>query len=59
VPGVPPHILNPVKTWADKAEFDKMARSLVKMFQDNFVKFEPYVDADVKAAAPEVRIAAE
>ncbi len=59
VPGVPPHILNPVKTWADKAEFDKTARSLVKMFRDNFVKFEPYVDADVKAAAPEVRIAAE
>jgi phosphoenolpyruvate carboxykinase (ATP) len=29
------------------------------MFQDNFVKFESHVDADVKAAAPEVRIAAE
>ena len=59
VPGVPPHILNPVKTWQDKAAFDTSARKLVKMFQENFVKFEPYVDADVKAAAPEVRIAAE
>jgi phosphoenolpyruvate carboxykinase (ATP) len=29
------------------------------MFQENFVKFEAHVDADVKAAAPEVRIAAE
>jgi phosphoenolpyruvate carboxykinase (ATP) len=29
------------------------------MFQDNFVKFESQVDADVRAAAPEVRIAAE
>jgi phosphoenolpyruvate carboxykinase (ATP) len=29
------------------------------MFQDNFVKFETHVDADVRAAAPEVRIAAE
>jgi phosphoenolpyruvate carboxykinase (ATP) len=29
------------------------------MFQDNFVKFEDKVDADVREAAPEVRIAAE
>jgi phosphoenolpyruvate carboxykinase (ATP) len=59
VPGVEPHLLYPVKTWKDKAAFDATARNLVKMFQDNFVKFEKQVDADVKAAAPEVRIAAE
>jgi phosphoenolpyruvate carboxykinase (ATP) len=29
------------------------------MFQKNFVKFESHVDADVRAAAPEVRVAAE
>jgi len=29
------------------------------MFQDNFVKFEKDVGADVRAAAPEVRLAAE
>jgi phosphoenolpyruvate carboxykinase (ATP) len=29
------------------------------MFQENFVKFEPHVDADIRKAAPEVRIAAE
>jgi phosphoenolpyruvate carboxykinase (ATP) len=29
------------------------------MFQENFVKFEKHVDADVRSAAPEVRIAAE
>jgi phosphoenolpyruvate carboxykinase (ATP) len=29
------------------------------MFQENFVKYEKHVDADVRAAAPEVRIAAE
>ena len=28
------------------------------MFQENFATFEGHVDADVKAAAPEVRIAA-
>ena len=59
VPGVEPHLLNPVKTWKDKAEFDKTARQLVAMFQKNFTKFEKDVTPEIKAAAPEVRIAAE
>ncbi len=59
VPGVEPHLLYPSKTWRDKAEFDAMARKLVAMFQENFVKFEPHVGVDVLKAAPEVRIAAE
>jgi phosphoenolpyruvate carboxykinase (ATP) len=57
--GVPSEILNPVNTWKDKAEFDKTARALVGMFQKNFEKFEKHVDADVRAAAPEVKLAAE
>ena len=44
---------------ADKAEFDKTARALVGMFQKNFAKFEAQVDAEVRAAAPEVKLAAE
>ncbi len=59
VPGVEPHILNPVKTWASKAEFAETAKKLVKLFRDNFVVFEPHVDAKVKEAAPNVQIAAE
>jgi phosphoenolpyruvate carboxykinase (ATP) len=59
VPGIEPHILYPMKTWKDKAAFDETARKLVRMFQENFVKFEKHVDADVRSAAPEVRIAAE
>ncbi|MFZ5692069.1 MAG: phosphoenolpyruvate carboxykinase [Pseudomonadota bacterium] len=59
VPGIEPHLLYPMKTWQNKKEFDETARALVKMFQDNFTKFESKVDADVRAAAPEVRIAAE
>ena len=59
VPGVEPHLLYPMKTWQHKAEFDETARGLVKMFQDNFTKFESKVDAEVLAAAPEVRLAAE
>jgi len=36
LPGVEPHILDPVKTWADKLEFDKTARALVGMFPEEF-----------------------
>ncbi|HEX2655179.1 MAG TPA: phosphoenolpyruvate carboxykinase, partial [Xanthobacteraceae bacterium] len=43
VPGVEPHLLYPFKTWKDKAEFDATARKLVKMFRDNFVRFEEHV----------------
>jgi len=59
LPGVEPHLLYPQKTWQNKLEFDQTARKLVSMFQKNFVQFEEHVDADVRAAAPEVRIAAE
>ena len=57
--GVEPHLLYPQKTWQNKLEFDETARKLVGMFQKNFVQFEEHVEADVRAAAPEVRIAAE
>jgi phosphoenolpyruvate carboxykinase (ATP) len=59
LPGVPSEILDPVNTWSNKIEFDKTARALVAMFQKNFAKFEAQVDADVRAAAPEVKLAAE
>ncbi len=59
VPGVEPHILYPVKTWQDKAAFAEMSGKLVDMFRTNFTKFEQHVDADVRAAAPASRLAAE
>src|SRR5437588_227052 len=59
LPGVPSEILNPVNTWKDKDAFDKTARALVGMFQKNFAKFEAQVDAEVRAAAPDVKLAAE
>jgi phosphoenolpyruvate carboxykinase (ATP) len=58
VPGVEPHILYPVKTWQDKAAFAETAKRLVSMFEANFKRFEAHVDADVKAAAPQMSIAA-
>jgi phosphoenolpyruvate carboxykinase (ATP) len=59
LPGVEPAILTPRETWADKAAYDAQARALVDMFNKNFAKFEVHVDADVKAAAPALRQAAE
>lgn len=58
VPGVEPHILYPVKTWQDKAAFAQTARRLVEMFNENFKRFEAYVGADIRAAAPQTSVAA-
>jgi phosphoenolpyruvate carboxykinase (ATP) len=57
--GVEARILNPRDTWADKAAYDVQAKSLIDMFAKNFAKFESHVDADVRAAAPVLRQAAE
>ena len=59
VPGVDAELLQPSSSWADPAEFDATARKLVSMFQANFAVFAPHVDADVRQAQPQVRIAAE
>jgi phosphoenolpyruvate carboxykinase (ATP) len=59
VPGIEPHVLNPVKTWSSKSDFDATAKRLVSMFRENFVKFEPHVDLAVKEAQPTIRMAAE
>ncbi|MBV9076185.1 MAG: phosphoenolpyruvate carboxykinase [Methylobacteriaceae bacterium] len=58
VPGVEPHILYPVKTWQDKAAFAETAKRLLGMFQENFRRFADHVDADVRAAEPQMSIAA-
>ena len=54
-----PQFLQEVFKRVDKKAFDETARKLVGMFQKNFAKYEKTVDADVRAAAPEVRLAAE
>jgi phosphoenolpyruvate carboxykinase (ATP) len=55
--GVDPAILRPRDTWADKAAYDAMAHRLVAMFSENFQKFLPHVDPDVRLAAPVLRAA--
>ena len=55
--GVNSAILRPRDTWADKGEYDAQARRLAAMFQENFQKFLPHVDPDVRLAAPALRAA--
>jgi phosphoenolpyruvate carboxykinase (ATP) len=59
VPGIDRKILDPRQTWPDAQAYDRQARELVDMFVSNFAKFEPFVDAEVMAAAPGARSAAE
>ena len=52
VPNVSDVILNPRRTWDDPSAYDVQAKKLVKMFIDNFAKYESDVDAGVMAAGP-------
>jgi len=50
-PDVPDDVLNPRNTWKDKDAYDKQAKELRQLFEDNFKQFENAVDDKVKAAA--------
>jgi len=39
ISGVPSEVLNPRKTWANGEEYDKKAKELSNLFQENFEKF--------------------
>ena len=54
LPGVDAKLMTPRDTWADPKAYDEMAQKLAGMFAKNFVKFEAYVDADVRRAGPPV-----
>jgi phosphoenolpyruvate carboxykinase (ATP) len=51
---VPDEVLRPRDTWADKAAYDQQARTLARMFVENFRQFEDMVAEDVCAAGPKV-----
>jgi len=40
--GVPLHVLDPYKTWADKLAYDAQAKKLIGMFVENFKAFEGF-----------------
>ena len=51
VDGIPDDVLDPSRSWGDKAAYDRMARHLVQRFEENFGAFEAAVGDDVRAAA--------
>jgi phosphoenolpyruvate carboxykinase (ATP) len=48
---VDPALLDPRRTWRDGAAYDRQAAKLVAMFVQNFARYVPFIDEDVKAAA--------
>jgi phosphoenolpyruvate carboxykinase (ATP) len=50
-PGVPDQVLQPAKTWADEAEYEKKAKELAAKFKANFEKFSN-VSQEIKNAGP-------
>jgi phosphoenolpyruvate carboxykinase (ATP) len=51
-PDVPAEVLNPRNTWADTLGYDEQARSLARLFRDNFEIFAAHVAPDVNRAGP-------
>lgn len=50
--GVPSELLDPKKTWANAAEFDKTAQKLASLFHQNFKKFEEGASEEIRNAGP-------
>ncbi len=51
-PNVPSNIMNPRDTWSSKKAYDKAAKDLAKMFQDNFAKKYPNMAKEIVEAGP-------
>jgi phosphoenolpyruvate carboxykinase (ATP) len=59
VTGIDARLLDPRATWSDPAAYDAQAARLAGMFARNFLRFEGGVDAEICAAGPVFRAAAE
>lgn len=55
-PGVPSEVLNPRKTWADTAAYDKKALELAQLFVKNFEKYADQASAEILSAAPKTSL---
>ncbi len=51
-PNVPPEIMIPRDTWADKSAFDGAAKKLARLFSENFKNYESGVSEAVREAGP-------
>jgi len=54
VPDVPGDILRPRATWADHSSYDRKARQLADLFQQNFEQYETDCPPEVRGAGPTV-----
>ncbi|MCI0661611.1 MAG: phosphoenolpyruvate carboxykinase (ATP), partial [Acidobacteria bacterium] len=54
VPDVPGEVLKPRNTWKNPSAYDEKARSLAKLFKENFEQFASGVSDEVKASGPKV-----
>ena len=51
-PGVPSEILNPIQTWANAENYERVARKLAQLFRDNFAKYEEEASESTRMAGP-------
>lgn len=54
-PGVPPGLLQPRNTWADKNAYDEQAQHLVRLFVQNFEQYAAVVSPEILQAAPRLK----
>jgi phosphoenolpyruvate carboxykinase (ATP) len=53
-PDVPSEVLQPRQTWHDKDAYDRQARTLARMFSENFADYASGVPAAVRRAGPRI-----
>ncbi|MBV9757618.1 MAG: phosphoenolpyruvate carboxykinase (ATP), partial [Alphaproteobacteria bacterium] len=58
-PGVGPDVLEPRRSWRDKAAYDRAAAQVADLFERNFAAFADHVDDAVKAVAIRAPVAAK
>ncbi len=54
VEGIPDEVLNPRNTWDDKDAYDKKAKQLAEMFEENFKQFKDKASDQLAEAGPVV-----
>lgn len=52
-PGVPTELLSPRATWNDDEAYYTMAFKLSNSFRENFKKFEPYANEEIRRGGPQ------
>lgn len=53
-PGVPSEVLVPKSSWQDAGAYDRTARKLAGLFNDNFAQFADTASEEIKAAGPKI-----